>query len=472
LRVDGRLAIGLKNKFVFLIAALFLGSHILLGAIQFYLFKNEQWNLINNRIKTTATLLLKSDLSKDDLDDVEFARTLIESSIDSQPFNLFIRIFSDSFQLLYQTGESYSAPFPTNPSQRWNTYQHTNDSVLRTLVIPLPRNKSDKQRYLEVGMIIDNDLIGTRHIKNVSIVLIIISVVTAFLLTQILVRSFLSPLKIMSETIRDLSKSIGERTFDVTKRAISIPKNLYSEEFEELISDLETLSNTIRIRFNDTRFWTAQMAHELRTPLTIITNRAEQLAPHIDPDQRHQLKDITDELNYLKQLLSAFMNWVEASQTLAVSSELNVINLNQLVAEVAHLYQNRHVKLNLNLGSDLKIICNKFFIKQLVTNVIDNAVKYSTDNQIEVVIQNNQLTIKNKGRAFSHDILNRLGLPFNYDKSNKKGFGLGLAWVKMICDNYRIHLDVKNHLTDTGDTFIVLSLNFSSLILQPEHDRE
>lgn len=470
MRVDGKLVIGLKNKFVFLIAALFLSSHIVLGAIQYYLFKNEQWNLINDRIETTATLLLKSDLSKDDLDDFEYARTLIESSIDSQPFNLFIRIFSDSFQLLYQTGESFSAPFPVNTSQRWNTYQHTDDSVIRTLLLPLPKNKSDKQRYLEVGMIIDHDLIGTRHIKNVSILLIIIFVVTAFLLTQILVRSFLSPLKVMSEIVRDLSKSIGERTFDVTKRAISIPKNLHSEEFEELIADLETLSNTIRLRFNDTRFWTAQMAHELRTPLTIITNRAEQLAPHIDPSQRHQLKDITDELNYLKELLSAFMNWVEASQTLAVSSEVNVINLSQMVTEVANLYENKQVKLNLSLRQELKIICNKFFIKQLVTNVIDNAVKYSTDGHVDIIIRDNELIIKNKGPVFSQDILNRIGLPFNYDKSNKKGFGLGLAWIKMICDHYRISLEVNNHSTDTGDNLIILKLNFSSLVLQPEHD--
>lgn len=465
LRAGVRSAIGLKNKFILLIASLFIGSHIILGAIQFYLFQNEQWSLINNRIETTATLLLKSDLSKDDLDDVEFARTLIERSIDSQPFNLFIRIFSDSLQLLYQTGESFSAPFPKDANQRWTTYKHTNESVIRTLVLPLPRNRSDKQRYLEVGMVIDNDLIGTKHIKNIIIILIFIFVATALILTQILVRSFLTPLKVMSNIIKDLSRSIGERTFDVTKRGLAIPNNLHSREFEELILELESLSNAIRLRFKDTRFWTAQMAHELRTPLTIITNRIEQLVPVIDSKERHRLKDITDELSYLKELLSAFMNWVEASQTLAISSNLNAININQIVTDILNLYKN---EAEVQAQNDLKVICNIFFIKQLISNIIDNAIKYSIDNQIKINIINTELVISNRGPNFPDDVRERLGLPFNYLKSNKKGFGLGLAWVKMICDHYDIKMKIISDPDLDGLSQTSIALDFSSLILLPE----
>lgn len=467
-----RSAIGLKNRFVFLIATLFLGSNIFLGAIQFYLFQREQWNLIDTRIETTATLLLKSDLSKDDLDDVEFSRSLIEGSIDSQPFNLFIRIFSDSFQLLYKTGESLSTPYPSKGSQHWNTYRDPSGSLIRTLSLPLPKQKSDRQRYLEVGVIVDNELIGTTHIKNIVTILILLFVIAAFLVTQILVRYFLNPLKLMSETIRDLSQAIGEKSFDVTMRGISLPKELHSEEFEILLHDIETLSTSIRYRLRDIRFWTSQMAHELRTPLTIISNRMEQISPDLDLRHKQKLKDINDELEYLKSLLTAFMTWVEASQTLTITSELNVIPLNKFVSDLIPLYESRESLGQIQLWEDSKIsiFCNKFFLKQLLTNLIDNAIKYSVNSRepISLKIKGSLLTIENIGPCITPEVQDRIGLPFNYSKVNKKGFGLGLAWVKMICDNYKIKFTIESIKVDDCSCKILVFLDFSALLVNPE----
>jgi signal transduction histidine kinase len=451
LKADVRSAIGLKNRFVIFIATLFLIGNIILGVVQFYLFKSEQWNLIDNRIETTATLLLKSDLSKDDLDDVEFSRKLIENSIDSQPFNLFIRIYSEDFKILYQTGENLLTPNPQSTLQRWHTYHHLSGSLIRTLLLPLPKNKWDHQRYLQIGVILDNELMGINHIKNMIIVLIIFIVTVAFLLTQILVRSLLKPIQTMSEMIKDLSQSIGGQSFHITIKGISVPKNLYSQEFETLIQDLQTLSANIQYRFENTGFWTSQMAHEIRTPLTIISNQVEELGSYLPVKDHFKLKEIQTELEYLKHLVYEFMNWIEATQKISLSSELSVIQLNKFLQDLRTLYQGQKKSIiyinnsHYQEKGNSQIFCNPFFLKQLLSNLIDNAIKYSLEEPPRVVIfiESPCILIENISGSISQSILDKIGLPFNYSKENKQGFGLGLAWVKMICDNYKIIFELR-----------------------------
>ena len=76
----------------------------------------------------------------------------------------------------------------------------------------------------------------------------------------------------------------------------------------------------------------------------------------------------------------------------------------------------------------------------MVKNLLDNGIKYSTDKQITVIIDDNTLKIINKGEALKEPLENYFK-PFH---TSKKGLGLGLYIVKSILDIHQMELDYQH----------------------------
>ena len=76
----------------------------------------------------------------------------------------------------------------------------------------------------------------------------------------------------------------------------------------------------------------------------------------------------------------------------------------------------------------------------MVKNLLDNGIKYSTDKQITVVINDNTLKIINKGEALKEPLENYFK-PFH---TSKQGLGLGLYIVKSILDIHQMELGYQH----------------------------
>ena len=106
------------------------------------------------------------------------------------------------------------------------------------------------------------------------------------------------------------------------------------------------------------------------------------------------------------------------------------------------------------------IEANKIYIEILLRNLIDNAIKYSTENsKIDVRISAKKIKISNHGPEISEEerekIFDKFYRTNNYDLKNEMSCGLGLAIVKKIVDMHggNVVFESKNGINSVRITF-------------------
>lgn len=203
------------------------------------------------------------------------------------------------------------------------------------------------------------------------------------------------------------------------------------------ITDIKRLEN-IRSQF------VANVSHELKTPLTSIKGFAETLKYVQDAEKREKFLDIiNDEAERLTRLINDILTLSSLEAHRLEKAE--DININEMVEDVYNLIKNtadiKNIKLFI-VGKPVPLIIgdsDKF--KQMLINLVDNAIKYS-GNGSSVFIgtdyneSNCLIWVEDTGVGMSKEHLNRIFERFyRVDKARSRaegGTGLGLAIVKHI----------------------------------------
>lgn len=414
-----------------------------IGLFEYQLFRIEQWRLIDERIETTASLLLSSDLNKSDLEDFESARLIVKDVVGSEPFNQFVRIYNKKHEIIYQSGGMIELPPHSDINSQWQTITGENGMVVRLLNVPLNRivKKSASQNILQVGLILNDELIRLSNLNRILIIFMIVVFIVVFIFTRVLVKSLLSPLEQMSVAINHMMVAISEGAPAVSLQKITTQIIPYNDEFSNLIQDIEKLGQQINMSVQKTNRWTAQMAHEIRTPLTILQNILDKISLE-SPPSKALLGQAANEIQFINSLINQFLAWVKSQQLTKTSLELHALWVGREVMSIIAEYENKD-RLKLIVDKDFNVFANPSLFRQLISNILDNALKYSPgDDPVLIYVENQKLKVVDHGPGFSPAILNNLGKPFNHDNTNSKGFGLGLAWIKVIADLY----DIKIHI--------------------------
>jgi len=103
-------------------------------------------------------------------------------------------------------------------------------------------------------------------------------------------------------------------------------------------------------------------------------------------------------------------------------------------------------KIRVNSNS-IKLNVNFKLFTIVVKNLIDNALKYSKEQHVEILIKNDSLIFSNKGEKLKYD-LEKYYEPFFSDNTKKKeSFGLGLYIIKNILDvhNFKLNYSYENN---------------------------
>lgn len=450
----------MKNKFIIRIALLFFVATVSIGVFEYQLFRIEQWRLIDERIETTASLLLSSDLNKSDLEDFESARLIVKDVVGSEPFNQFVRIYNKRHEVIYQSGGMIELPPHSDINSQWQTITGENGTVVRLLNVPLNRivKKSTNQNILQVGLVLNDELIRLSNLKRILIIFMVVVFIVVFIFTRILVKSLLSPLKQMSLVINHMMVAISEGTGAVSLQKMTTQIIPFNDEFSNLIQDIEKLGQQINVSVQKTNRWTAQMAHEIRTPLTILQNILDKISLD-SPPSKALLVQAANEIQFINSLINQFLAWVKSQQLTKASLELHALWVGREVTTIIKDYENKE-RIELIIASDFNVFANPSLFRQLISNILDNALKYSpSDLPIIISIDNHTLKVRDHGPGFPQAVLDNLGKPFNHDNTNSKGFGLGLAWIKVITDLYDIKVIISRE-TLKGQAVTCFELNF------------
>jgi signal transduction histidine kinase len=185
-------------------------------------------------------------------------------------------------------------------------------------------------------------------------------------------------------------------------------------------------------------------SHELKTPLTTMKTDLEVTLrdKHLDLEESKKvLQNTITEVDYLTNLTNKLLDQSRSQNGVGEKKEL--INLGEkiltLVGKMQPLFIGKKITVDTKL-SELKLTTIPTDVETILTNLIDNAVKYSKDKG-KVTISLTQegelavVTITDEGIGIPAEALPHIFEPFyradeSRNKDNYKGFGLGLSIVK------------------------------------------
>lgn len=223
------------------------------------------------------------------------------------------------------------------------------------------------------------------------------------------------------------------------------------------VAVLQDITDIKRLESMRTQF-VANVSHELKTPLTSIKGFAETLKEVDDTEIRMKfLKIIDDEAERLTRLINDILTLSHIEQQKEMI--LDKVDVNQNIQDVYNLIKEsarkKEIDINLELGSISYILGDNDKFKQMMINLVDNAVKYSEKGDSVKVStyskdKNCCIVVEDTGVGIPKDNIPRLFERFyRVDKARsraKGGTGLGLAIVKHIVLNFKGNIEVESEV--------------------------
>ncbi len=241
----------------------------------------------------------------------------------------------------------------------------------------------------------------------------------------------------------------------------------------ENIGAVIVLNNLTHLRKleNIRKDFVANVSHELRTPITSIKGFVETLldGDFVDKDETGRFLNIikkhVDRLNsIIDDLLSLSKIEQNNENTQITVEECNLKEVLESATEICQLKaRDKNVKVELNIGNELRACVNPSLIEQAVVNLVDNGIKYSNDGDkliVEAYEKNNKIiiSVKDFGCGIPQDQIPRLFERFyRVDKARSRnvgGTGLGLAIVKHIAQAHKGFVTVESREGE-GSVFFI-----------------
>jgi len=212
----------------------------------------------------------------------------------------------------------------------------------------------------------------------------------------------------------------------------------YNERISDQEKEIERLGATAQKILNNVN-------HELRLPVGNVMNFAEMLGEGLGKFSEDQLKTLSDEVyKNSNRLSSMIMNMLDLATLNAKKLELDkkIINLGELVEDRVNncrrIYlEDKKINFELKIHSEIFVSVDPNYMRQVVDNLVINAIKFSSEGVISVQLLKNkdkiEFTIKDNGIGIPREELYDIFTPFKMGsntESKAEGRGVGLALCK------------------------------------------
>lgn len=341
----------------------------------------------------------------------------------------------------------------------------SNDGESDWLLLSLPLSAGQVLQLGHHSRLDDDDRALLQSIfLRLFIPFLIIALIGGWLLTS----QAIQPIRKLVQTIREIL-----RTGQLDKR---VAEDSVTSDLKELIKIFNRLldqNQGLITAMNDSL---DNVAHDLKTPLTRLRASAE-MALQADQDPlklRESLQDCLEESGNVVTMLNVLMDVSEA-QTGAMSLDLEELRISEVASRVIDLFElsaeESGVELKLTLVSEKPIWGDRIRLQQVLTNLVDNSLKYLGEGkQIEIRIENQKrsvcLEVIDDGIGISKDEIPRIwDRLYRGDHSrSQRGLGLGLSFVKAIVEAHHAEIAVVS-TPGVGTRFVIkfLSQKHSSL---------
>ncbi|WP_084607303.1 ArsS family sensor histidine kinase [Sulfurospirillum arcachonense] len=281
--------------------------------------------------------------------------------------------------------------------------------------------KYNERYYLYIDNMITNILLESNYQKRSTNSLWIVFGFALIILISIYISilNSISPLKELRSQIRKFAS--GELKIDC--------KSDKEDEIAEVANEFDRAADKLRHLIQSRQLFLRTIMHELKTPIGKGRIVSEMLT---DEKAKKRLIGIFERLDLLIREFSKIEQIVSKNYSLQVK-EYRLVEVIDSAIDMLMLEDDKkdlHVKVDVSALLSVKVDFESFSLA--IKNLLDNAIKYSDNQEVYVKIDNNKLIIENTGKEFKVDI-EEYYKPFVSGSSEvKHGLGLGLYIVKNI----------------------------------------
>ena len=262
-------------------------------------------------------------------------------------------------------------------------------------------------------------------------------------------------IKDVDDEINNLGRSINVMS-DKLERTINQLRNSNIE----LEKDIEEKSKIDEMR----KSFISDVSHELKTPIALIQGYSEGLLENVNTDEESRkfyAEVILDETNKMDKLVKQLLELMklEYGKRQFNDKKFNIVEVEkEVVRKSKVMLEEKKVKIEFNLSEEINVFADDFYIEQVISNYITNAIKHVKEIDgkkvisivNEVNIEKNKVRVKifNTGENIAEEHINRIWNRFyKVDESRNRedgGSGIGLSIVIAIMNNYGNRYGVTN----------------------------
>ncbi len=428
-------------------AALLAGALVLFGAasyvgLQRYLQKSLEESLVKQARSIGDVLIVNINKSGEDYVDNE-----ITEHYSPEINGRFIRVTRADGKQIFISGlpkdgtfDPARVPPPQLPVSRAFSHEVEMSDGHELLLHALPYESRDGAQFLiEVAAPynqIESVLRGLLLTFSLGLPLIVALAISG---GYVLMRRALRPVdEIRQKAAQITSRNLSER----------LPVVRTGDELERLATDLNRMIERLEESFHQINRFSADASHELRTPLTVLQGELESVArtsSSLPAEIRDTIGSALEETHRLTKIVENLLaiSRLEAGEARKQLERLDFADLVRSTADQMRLLaEEKHIHLDCNGAEAVEVDADPARLKQVVVNLLDNAIKYTPESgkvSISVVKQDGRavLEIADTGIGISPDDLPHIFDRFyRADKARSRqmgGTGLGLSIVRSIC---------------------------------------
>ena len=323
---------------------------------------------------------------------------------------------------------------------------------------------------MPVASIEESVKISNKFLYIIAIFVIMLGGITV----SIVSRRFSKPIEQLNDIAEKMSNldfsqkyKISENKDEIDNLGISI--NKLSDKLEttikklkttnlELEKDVEEKSHIDEMR----KSFISDVSHELKTPIALIQGYSEGLIENVNTDEesrKYYAEVILDEATKMDKLVKQLLELMklEYGKMNFNNENFNIIELEKEILRKSEvMIQKENIKVEMDKQEEIMVYADDFYIDQVLTNYITNAIKYSTqiNGEKKIKIKNTindhkvRISVFNTLEGLSdEDLVHIWNRFYKIDESRNRsdgGTGIGLSIVKAIMNNYGNEYGAKN----------------------------
>lgn len=309
-------------------------------------------------------------------------------------------------------------------------------------------------------------LVSMQDMYN-QLFMIIVIVIAAFFLVVALMA--ISGMYFVSSIVNPVS-DICHTTAEIAKGDFSsrIDYDNYHDEIGELCMSINNMAQQLSEIDKMKNDFISTVSHEIRTPMTAIKGWGETLKnvgdnPAILNKGLDIIVDETERLSVMVEELLDFSR-MQNGKIRLVSEEIDLL---YILENVYDIYKQKAVNENINLclsldgNTDIRIIGDKDRIRQVMINILDNAIKYTPEGgNISITVARIQkyvkITVCDSGIGISQKDLPHIKEKFYKADNNVRGTGIGLALADEIIKMHSGEINISSEVSKGTTVEIIL----------------